>query len=218
MSLSPRAGEDQGPARTIGQEEWIPLPSPFCSTQAFTRQDTAHPHCGGSADSKAKLLRKHPETAFNQPSGPAVAWSNWPMKLDIILADKEPSCLVPRESDTSPSRDQWHYVAEPELWAWVRVHQTSDRIHARVLRGVRPGPKALRGQGDIAKKTKQKMSSSNHPSLVNTWEEKCMRWEKKMNPSASLSFLHKQDPRNYSSYNNPGTFPVSWVIAEATRK
>ena len=169
VSLSPRAGEDQGPAQIIGQEEWIPLPSPFCSTQAFTKQDTAHPRCGGSADSKAKLFRKHPETAFNQPSGPAVAWSSWHMKLAITLAHKEPGCLVPRGSDTSPSRDQWPHVAEPELRAWVRVHQPRDRIHARVLRGVRPGPKALRGQGDVAKKTKQKMNLSNHPSLVNTW-------------------------------------------------
>lgn len=129
MSLSPRAGEDQGPAQTIGQEECIPLPTPFCSTQAFMRQDTAHPHCGGSAESKAKLFRKHPETAFNQPSGAAVAWSSWPMKLDII-GDKEPSCLVPRESDTSLSRDQWHHVAEPELWAGSEsTRQVTESMH-----------------------------------------------------------------------------------------
>lgn len=87
-------------------------------------------HTGGSADSKAKLFRKHPETAFNQPSGAAVAWSSWPMKLDIIVADKEPSCLVPRESDTSPSRDQWHHVAEPELWAGSEsTRQVTESMH-----------------------------------------------------------------------------------------
>ena len=59
-------------------------------------------HTGESLQTEMLIFWKHPETAFNQPSGPAVAWLNWHMKSVITLADEEPGCLVPWDSDASP--------------------------------------------------------------------------------------------------------------------